>query len=75
MVQQATEVLRAIESLPEAEQALLFAYLKQHLDDVIDEARWQQSWEQSPAALDALSAEVDEAIAEGDVAPLDPDEL
>jgi hypothetical protein len=75
MVQQASEVLRAIESLPESEQAVLFEYLRRHLDDVLDEARWQQLWEQSPAALDAMSSEVDAAIASGDVAPLDPDEL
>jgi hypothetical protein len=75
MVKQAAEVLKKIESLPETEQAALFEYLRHHLDDVLDEAQWQQSFERSPQTLDKLSAEVDAAIASDDVAPLDPDEL
>ncbi|MGH7179668.1 MAG: hypothetical protein ACREJC_19995 [Tepidisphaeraceae bacterium] len=74
MVRQAVDVLKQIESLPERDQTVLFDYLALHLDDVLDEARWQQLFSRSPAALDALSAEVNAAIAGGDVAPLDPDE-
>src|SRR3954447_23117860 len=75
MVKQAADVLRRIESLPEAEQAILFDYLKRHLDDLLDEARWQESFERSPETLDKLSREVDAAIASSAVAPLYPDEL
>ena len=71
MVEDAADVLSAIALLPEAEQLLLFAYLKQHLHDVLKDARWEQSWAQSPSALDVLSAEVDTAIATGDIEPMD----
>ncbi len=61
--------------LPESEQVVLADYLARHLEDVLDEARWAQLFDRGPSALDALAAEVDQAIASGDFAPLDPDEL
>jgi hypothetical protein len=71
VVEDSADVLSAIALLPEAEQGLLFAYLKRHLLDVLDDARWEQLWAQSPSALDVLSAEVDAAIAAGDIEPID----
>jgi hypothetical protein len=75
MVRQAVDMIRKIESLPDSEQVVLAQYLSAHLGEVLADARWQQLFEKSPQTLDALGAEVDDAIVHGRVAPLDPDEL
>ena len=75
MVKQAAEIIGKIESLPESDREALARFLRDHFAEVLDEARWQQLYETSPDALDALVAEVDEAIAKGQIAELDPDEL
>ena len=64
-----------IEQLPDREQTMLAEYLHEHLDDVLDEARWQESFGRSGKLLHQMSLEVDDAIKHGAIAPLDPDEL
>lgn len=75
MVKQANDVVQKIGSLPPGEQELLAKYLWAHFDDVLDEARWEQLFAQSPSTLDCFAAEVDQAIAAGEIAELNPDEL
>jgi hypothetical protein len=75
MVKQASEVVKKIDSLPQSEQELLAKYLAAHFDDVLEDARWEQFFAQSPSILDRFAAEVDQAIATGDVDELNPDEL
>jgi hypothetical protein len=75
MVRQAAEIIQKIEALPAAEQEVLARFLADHFQEVLQEARWQHLLNTSPDTLDQLVAEVDQAIAKGEVAPLDPDEL
>jgi hypothetical protein len=69
------QIVATLEPLTEQDKQLLKDYLIVHLQDVLDDARWSASFAQSPDTLDALAAEVDEAIARGDVQALDTDEL
>ena len=75
MVAQTSQLILRLETLPDSEQAVLADYLQQHLPEVLDEARWQALIAKSDSLLDAMGAEVDLAIASGEIAPLDPDEL
>jgi hypothetical protein len=70
-----TEIAATLEPLTEQDKQLLKKYLTAHLQDVLDEARWTESFEGSPQTLETPSAEVDQAIADHDVEPLDPDKL
>ena len=75
MVSQTNELVRRLASLPDSEQAVLADYLQRHLPEVLDEARWQALFAESDSVLDGMGLEVDNAIAGGEVAPLDPEEL
>lgn len=75
MSERLNNVIKRIDGLPPAEQALLAEYLESHLDDVLDEARWQRSFARSSSLLRKMSEEVDVAIAGGDVDELKPGEL
>jgi hypothetical protein len=75
MTDRTSEIFKKIESLPAAEQGALAECLADHLEQVLDDARWTKLLEKSSETLDSLSAEVDQAIAAGDVAPLNPDKL
>jgi len=46
-----------------------------HFDEALSEARWQRLFDDSPATLDRLEAEVDDSIAKGEFSEMDPDEL
>jgi len=70
-----SKVIRRIERLPEREQSSLARYLESHLNDVLDEAKWTESFAKSSRLLKKMSREVDAAISSGDVSPLDPDKL
>ncbi|HEY1686898.1 MAG TPA: hypothetical protein VGG19_19205 [Tepidisphaeraceae bacterium] len=74
-MKQAAEVIQKIDALAPPDQELLAKYLVNHFEEVLDEARWNQLFFQSSATLDRFAAEVDQAIANGDVAELNPDEL
>jgi hypothetical protein len=75
MTKRTAEVIRKIDALPPRDQEVVARFLDEHFEEVVDEARWQQLFERSPATLDQLAAEVDDAIGKGQVAELDPDEL
>lgn len=75
MVKQASEVVGRLESLPDGEQVLLASYLQAHFDEVMAEARWDESLRSASGFLDELVAGVDSAISRGQVKELDPDEL
>lgn len=75
MVAQTSDLIRRLESLPDSEQAVLAEYLQRFLPEVLDEARWQAIIGKSDSLLDSMGREVDEAIARGDVALLDPEKL
>ena len=75
MVAQTTDLIRRLETLPDSEQAVLAEYLQRCLPEVLDEARWQALVGKSNSLLDSMGVEVDEAIAPGDVALLDPKQL
>jgi hypothetical protein len=70
-----SKFIQRVEQLPDGEQNLLADYLQQHLDDVLDNARWEQSFGRSKTLFQKMRGEVDEAIRTDNVAPLDPDEL
>ena len=75
MVRQAADVIQRIESLPSTEQTVLARFLSTHFDDVLAEARWEDSVKSASEFLDQLATEVDLAIAKGQVKELDPEEL
>jgi hypothetical protein len=75
MVKPVTDVIQKIDALPPADREVLTRFLSTHFDEVLSEARWSQLFESSSSTLDAMVREVNEAIRNGDVAELDPDEL
>jgi hypothetical protein len=60
-------LFRRLGALPAADQEALADYLQVHFQELLSEARWERLFQSSPTTLDHLSAEVDQAIADGDV--------
>jgi|GEM_PF-3512996 len=67
--------IQQLEQLPDRQRAMLADYLQDHLEVVLDEARWQESFAKLGKLLRQMSMEIDDAILNGDVAQLDPDKL
>ncbi len=69
-----TDFATRVQSLPEWEREAVESYLRNHFDDVLDSAKWQRSFDETPDEVIAkFEAEAEEANRNGTAQPSGPD--
>lgn len=68
-------VIKMMESLSEDKQNQLVEHLREYIQDLQDELKWQQSFNKSQEKLIAAARLAKQQIAEGKAKPMDYDEL
>ena len=68
-------VVRMLEVLPEAAQNHVVEHLREYLEDVQDEARWENTFKKTQTELVAVARKAKREIADGQAKPLDHDRL
>ena len=68
-------VIKMMESLSEDKQNELVEHLREYIQDLKDELKWQQSFNKSQDKLIAAARLAKQQIAEGRAKPLDYNEL
>ncbi|MBF0550441.1 MAG: hypothetical protein HQK60_07890 [Deltaproteobacteria bacterium] len=68
-------VVRMMEALPEATQNQVVEHLREYLEDLQDEIRWDTSFQATQAQLVAAARSAKQQIAEGQEKPMDYDQL
>ena len=70
-----TTVVRMIESLPEATQQQVVEHLREYLEDIQDEIRWDKAFDRTQAQLVVAARRAKQEIAAGQAKPFDLDQL
>ncbi len=68
-------VTKMMESLPEPVQDQVVDHLREYLEDVQDELRWDTLFEKTQQQLVAAARRAKQEIAEGRAKPMDDDQL
>jgi hypothetical protein len=68
-------LLKMLESLPETAQDQVIEHLRQYVEELRDELRWDRSFEITQAQLTAAGRRAKQEIAEGRAQPMDLDRL
>ena len=68
-------VVRMLEVLPEAAQNHVVEHLREYLEDVQDEARWENTFKKTQTELVAVARKAKREIADGQAKPLDHNRL
>ncbi len=68
-------LVRMLEELPEATQNRIVEHLREYIEDLQDEARWENTFKKTQSKLVAAARQAKRQIAEGQAKPLDLDQL
>ncbi|MFZ2447827.1 MAG: hypothetical protein WAW37_15840 [Syntrophobacteraceae bacterium] len=68
-------VVKMMESLPEPAQEQIVAHLRQYLEELQDELRWDNLFSKTQPQLVAAAKRAKQEIAAGQAKPMDPDSL
>lgn len=68
-------LVKMLESLPETAQDQVVDHLREYIEDLRDELRWDLSFEKTLGQLAAAGKRAKQRIAEGCVEPMDLDRL
>jgi hypothetical protein len=68
-------IIKMLETLPEQLQDRVVEHVREYIEDLQDEARWNESFSRSQEALGAAARLARKEIAEGKATPLDIDKL
>lgn len=68
-------VLKMIESLPENAQNRVLEHLREYIQNLEEELKWEQSFKKTESNLIAAAKRAKQEIAEGLSKPMDYDEL
>ena len=68
-------VVKMLDTLPPELQERTVEHLREYIQDLLDEQRWEQAFAETQAALQAKGKQVKEAIAAGQSEPLDWERL
>jgi hypothetical protein len=68
-------VMKMMESLPEPIQERVLEHLQDYIEDMRDEAQWNESFGRTQDKLAAAAKKARAEIAQGLAAPLNPDDL
>ncbi len=70
-----TTVVKMIESLPENAQNRVLEHLREYIQELEEELKWEQSFKKTESNLIAAAKRAKQQIAEGLSKPMDYDEL
>ncbi len=68
-------MMRMIESLPEPVQERALEHMRQYIEDIRDELRWNESFGNSQSKLIAAARQAREEIARGKASPMNVEDL
>jgi len=68
-------VVKMLESVPEDTQQQIVEHLREYIEDLRDEIRWDETFGKTQAQLVAAARRAKEEIAEGKALPLDLNQL
>jgi hypothetical protein len=68
-------VTRMLESLPESAQDRVVEHLREYIETLSDELRWNDSFERTQSQLAEAARRAREEIASGQAKPMDYDQL
>jgi hypothetical protein len=68
-------IIKMLETLPEQLQDRVVEHLRDYIEDLRDEARWNESFSRTQGNLVAAARQARKAISEGEASPLDFDKL
>ena len=70
-----TTIIKMLETLPEHAQDQVVEHLREYIQDIQDEALWNESFSRTQANLVSAAQRTHREIAEGKVTPLDIENL
>lgn len=70
-----TTIIKMLESLPIEAQERVVQHLREYIDDLRDEMRWNQSFRRTQSNLVAAAQRAKQEIAEGQATAMDYDQL
>jgi hypothetical protein len=68
-------MMKMIESLPEPVQERALEHMRQYIEDIRDELRWNESFGNSQSKLIAAARQAREEIARGKASPMNVEDL
>lgn len=68
-------LIKMVEALPDAAQAHVLEHLREYIEDMRDEAKWDTLFAKTQTQLEARAKHARQEIAKGKGKPLDYDEL
>jgi hypothetical protein len=68
-------VVRMLEELPEAVQNQVVEHMREYIEDIRDEARWESTYTETRGRLVSAARQAKREIADGQAKPLDYDQL
>ncbi len=68
-------VIKMMQSLPDATQNKVVEHLREYLEDIYDEKRWDETFEITRDKLVATAIRVRQEISSGHTKPIDYDQL
>ena len=68
-------VVKMLEALPELARERAVEHLREYIEDLKDEARWDAQFEKTSAKLSEITNKARKEIAEGKSTPMDFDKL
>lgn len=68
-------LVRMLEDLPEATQNRIVEHLREYIEDLQDEFRWESTFGKTQSKLVAAARQAKREIASGQAKPLDLDQL
>ena len=68
-------LVHMLEKLPESTQNRIVEHLREYIEDLQDEARWENTFKETQSQLAAAARQAKRQIAEGQAKPLDLDQL
>lgn len=68
-------VVRMLEELPESTQNRIVEHLREYIENLQDEARWESAFKESQSKLVAAARKAKREIADGQAKPMDFDQL
>ena len=70
-----TTIVKMLESLPVEVQDQVAEHLREYIDDLQDEMRWNKSFQQTQSKLIAAAQRAKQEIAQGQATAMDYDQL
>ncbi len=70
-----TTMMKMLESLPEEIQKRVLDYMREYIEDIRHEAKWDESFSRTQSKLVAAARQARKEISEGKASPMDPKRL